>query len=140
MTEISFYFSAPNRTGYACRLVRQAQRQGMALAVTGPAAALAEFDRELWSFAAPEFVPHSPIERLAEVPTALHSTTVWLTADALAAPRHEALVNLGDEPPPVSKPSPVCSRSSRTTRATARRRARAGRPTSIAAIRSSVTR
>jgi len=63
MTEISFYFSAPSRTGYACRLVRQAQRQGMALAVTGPAAALAEFDRELWSFAGPEFVPHGPIKR-----------------------------------------------------------------------------
>ena len=99
MTEISFYFSAPSRTGYACRLVRQAQRQGMALAVTGPAAALAEFDRELWSFAGPEFVPHAPIERLGEVPAALHASTVWLTADALAAPRHEALVNLGAEPP-----------------------------------------
>jgi len=99
MTEISFYFSAPSRTGYACRLVRQAQRQGMALAVTGPAAALAEFDRELWSFAGPEFVPHGPIERLAEVPATLHASTVWLTADALAAPRHEALVNLGAEPP-----------------------------------------
>jgi DNA polymerase-3 subunit chi len=99
MTEISFYFSAPNRTGYACRLVRQAQRQGMALTVTGSPAALAEFDRELWRFAGPEFVPHSPIACLAEVPASLHASTVWLSPDPLAAPRHEALVNLGDEPP-----------------------------------------
>ena len=99
MTEISFYFSAPSRTGYACRLVRQAQRQGMALVVTGPPPALAEFDRELWSFSAPDFVPHSPIERLADVPASLHAATVWLSPDALAAPRHDALVNLGDEPP-----------------------------------------
>jgi DNA polymerase III subunit chi len=99
MTEISFYFSAPNRAGYACRLVRQAQRQGMALTVTGPAAALAAFDHELWSFAGAEFVAHSPIERLAEVPAALHATTVWLSADPLAAPCHQALVNLGDELP-----------------------------------------
>jgi DNA polymerase-3 subunit chi len=98
MTVISFYFSAPSRAGYACRLVRQAQRQGMALVVTGAPAVLAEFDRELWGCGS-EFVPHSPIERLAEVPESLHASTVWLSQDALAAPRHEALVNLGDEPP-----------------------------------------
>jgi DNA polymerase III subunit chi len=99
MTEISFYFSAPSRSGYACRLIRQAQRQGMALAVTGPTETLAEFDRELWAFAGAEFVPHSPIERLAEVPAALHATTVWLGADPLEAPVHDALVNLGNETP-----------------------------------------
>jgi DNA polymerase-3 subunit chi len=99
MTEISFYFSAPSRTGYACRLVRQAQRQGIALAVTGPLAALDEFDRELWTFAGPEFVPHSRIERQGDVPASLHAGTVWLGENALDAPLHDALVNLGDDPP-----------------------------------------
>jgi DNA polymerase III subunit chi len=99
MTEISFYFSAPNRTGYACRLVRQAQRQGMALAVTGGPVALDEFDRELWAFAGPEFVPHSWIARRQDVPAALHARTVWLGENALDAPLHDALVNLGDDPP-----------------------------------------
>ena len=33
------------------------------------------------------------------MPATLHASTVWLTADALAAPRHEALVNLGADPP-----------------------------------------
>jgi DNA polymerase-3 subunit chi len=99
MTEISFYFNAPSRTGYACRLIRRAQRQGMTLMVAGPADLLIEFDRELWAFAGPEFVPHSAIERIAEVPAALHATTVWLGANPLAAPVHDALVNLGDETP-----------------------------------------
>jgi DNA polymerase-3 subunit chi len=99
MTEISFYFSAPSRTGYACRLIRQAQRQGMSVTVTAPAAALVDFDRELWEFAGPEFVAHSPIEQLARVPAALHPTTVWLGTNALEAPVHDALVNLGAEAP-----------------------------------------
>ena len=129
MTEISFHFSVPDRTGYACRLLRKAQRQGMALAVTGPAAALAAFDRELWSFAAPEFVPHSARSSgSAEVPAALHATTVWLTAEALAAPRHEVLVNLGDEPAAgfesFARLFEIVSTDERRSR---RRRARAGR-------------
>ena len=99
MTEISFYFNAPSRAGYACRLLRQAQRQGMSLAVVGPAATLEAFDLELWSFGAAEFVPHHRIERAAEVPAELHARTVWLGESALDAPVHDALLNLGDEPP-----------------------------------------
>jgi len=99
MTEISFYFNAPSRSGYACRLLRQAQRQGMSLAVVGPATTLEAFDLELWSFGASEFVPHHRIERVAEVPAALHARTVWLGESPLDAPVHDALLNLGDEPP-----------------------------------------
>ena len=99
MTEISFYFNAPSRSGYACRLLRQAQRQGMSLAVVGPAALLDDFDRELWSFGAADFVPHHRIERSSEVPSALHARTVWLGESPLDAPVHDALLNLGDAPP-----------------------------------------
>ena len=101
MTEISFYFNVPSRTGYACRLLRRALRQGMALAVVGPADALNEIDRELWTFAGPEFLAHHWIERAAEVPASLHATTIWLGANPIDAPRHEALLNLGSEPPPA---------------------------------------
>ena len=76
MTEISFYFNVASRTAYACRLLRRAHRQGLAVAVAGPAEALDEIDRELWSFAAPEFLPHHRIERAAEVPQPLHATTM----------------------------------------------------------------
>jgi len=101
MTEISFYFNVPSRTAYACRLLRRAHRQGMAVAVTGPAHALDEIDRELWSFAAPEFLPHSRIDRAAEVPAALHATTIWLGESPIDAPLHSALLNLGALPPPA---------------------------------------
>ncbi len=99
MTEISFYFNAPSRSGYACRLLRQAQRQGMSLTVVGAAASLEEFDRELWSFSAAEFVPHHRIDRSSEVPAALQARTVWLGENPLDAPVHDALLNLGDAPP-----------------------------------------
>ncbi len=99
MTEISFYFNVPSRTGYACRLLRRAHKQGMALAVAGPIDALNEIDRELWTFAGPEFLAHSWIDRAADVPASLHATTIWLGANPIDAPRHDALLNLGSEPP-----------------------------------------
>lgn len=95
MTEISFHFNAPTRLDYACRLSRKAQRQGVALAACGPFEVLSEFDRHLWAFAAHEFVPHAWAERSHEVPERLRAGTVWLSVDPLAAPAHEALLNLG---------------------------------------------
>ena len=99
MTEISFYFNVPSRMEYACRIARKAQRQGSALAVAAEEGALAEFDRQLWRFAAVEFVPHAWAERSGDVPARLHASTVWLSADAPASPVHEALLNLGDDVP-----------------------------------------
>jgi len=101
MTEISFYFNVASRTAYACRLLRRAHRQGMAVAVAGPAAALDEIDRELWSFAPAEFLPHSRIDRADEVPQALHATTIWLGENPIDAPLHNTLLNLGPLPPPA---------------------------------------
>ena len=101
MTEISFYFNVPSRTGYACRLLRRAQRQGMAVAVAGPADALREIDGELWSFAAAEFLAHSWIERAGDVPQALHASTIWLGENPIDAPLHGALLNVGSTPPPA---------------------------------------
>jgi len=100
MTEISFHFNAPSRAGYACRLLRQAQRHGMAIAVTGPPAVLDELDRELWTLAPADFVAHQRIERMSEVPADLHPSTIWLGDSVLDAPVHDALVNLFDAPPP----------------------------------------
>ena len=101
MTEISFYFNVPSRMAYACRLLRRAHREGVAVAVAGPADALEEIDRELWSFAAPEFLPHSWIERAGEVPQPLRATTIWLGENPIDAPLHSALLNLGPLPPPA---------------------------------------
>jgi len=101
MTEISFYFNVPSRAAYACRLLRRARKEGMALTVTGPADALQEIDRELWAFSATEFLAHSWIDRAADVPEALRATTIWLGENAIDAPLHGALLNLGSAPPPA---------------------------------------
>jgi DNA polymerase-3 subunit chi len=101
MTEISFYFNVESRTQYACRLLRGARRQGMALAVAGPGEALHEIDRELWAFSAPEFLAHNWIDRADEVPQALHASTIWLGESPIDAPLHGALLNLGSAPPPA---------------------------------------
>lgn len=99
MTEISFHFNVPSRTGYACRLLRRAQRQGMALAVAGPVEALAEIDRELWTFSGSDFLAHHWIDRIADVPPSLRAATIWLGVNPIDAPRHEGLLNLGSEAP-----------------------------------------
>jgi DNA polymerase-3 subunit chi len=99
VTEISFHFNVSSPTGYACRLLRKALRHGAAVAVTGPAATLAELDRELWSFDAAEFVPHAWAADIETVPESLRAGTVWLAPEALAAPLHDALVNLGETAP-----------------------------------------
>ena len=99
MTEITFHFNVPDRTAYACRLLRKASRSGARVAVTAGADVLAELDRALWAFDPVEFVPHArlvsgqaPSERLAPTP-------IWLVDDPAGAPRHEVLVNLGDASP-----------------------------------------
>ncbi len=99
MTEIRFHFNVPSRTGYACRLLRKAARQGTPIAVTGPDDLLAELDRELWALGPAEFVAHAWARDVDAVPSRLHAGTVWLAPDALAAPHHVALVNLGQSAP-----------------------------------------
>ena len=95
MTEISFYFNVPSRSGYACRLLRKARRQGLALAVAGPRDALARLDQELWAFEPSEFLPHEWVDHADRVPQGLRARTIWLAADATHAPVHDALLNLG---------------------------------------------
>ena len=99
MTEISFYFNVPNRSAYACRLVRKALRQGAAVVVTGPPDSLQALDSELWSFAATEFVPHQWVEQASEVPASLRESTAWLAPEPIDAPVHGILLNLGRESP-----------------------------------------
>jgi DNA polymerase-3 subunit chi len=99
VTEVSFHFNVSSPTGYACRLVRKALRRGSAVAITGPEATLLELDRELWAFDASEFVAHAWAADADSVPASLHRGTVWLAADPLASPLHDALVNLGESAP-----------------------------------------
>ena len=102
MTEISFYFNVPSRDrlclpaaaacaapGHGARRDRPGRRAApRSTASSGPSPA-------------PEFLAHAWIERAADVPASLHATTIWLGENPIAAPRHDALLNLGRETPPA---------------------------------------
>jgi DNA polymerase III subunit chi len=59
MTEVAFHFNAPQKRGYACRLLRKAYLKGARLVVLCEQDDIAALDAALWTFAAGEFVPHS---------------------------------------------------------------------------------
>lgn len=99
MTEVSFHFNVPDRSGYACRLLRKAARAGARVVVTAESAELVGLDRLLWIFDPIEFLPHLLHRRGAAVPDRLRDTPLWLTEDAAAAPHRHVLVNLGFEVP-----------------------------------------
>lgn len=96
MTEVAFHFNAPDKLGYACRLLRKAFASGAQVVVTGAPATLGELDQALWTFAPLEFIPHCRDGAPAGV---LAATPVVLTATPGAAPHHQVLVNLGGAVP-----------------------------------------
>lgn len=98
MTRVDFHFNAPDKLGYACRLVRKVHRAGQKVVVCGADAALLDrFDEALWTFSALDFIPHVwAHDALAA------ATPVVLTGpegDIEALPHHEVLVNLGGAQP-----------------------------------------
>lgn len=97
MTEVSFHFNAPEKTGYACRLLRKAVATGAKVVVTGDSRQLQELDAALWSFSALEFVAHC-LDTSA-TPTMLAASPVVLAQSARSAPHHQVLVNLGGAVP-----------------------------------------
>jgi DNA polymerase III subunit chi len=97
VTEVAFHFNAPDKLGYACRLLRKALASGAKVVVTGDSAQLGELDVALWTFSAVDFLPHC---RLPGAPDALLAASpVVLTAAPGSAPHHQVLVNLGGEVP-----------------------------------------
>jgi DNA polymerase-3 subunit chi len=99
VTEVSFHFNVPDRTGYTCRLVRKAHRMGATVVLAGPASALAHFDRALWTFEDLEFLPHVMLRPGQAIEPRWRATRVWLAQDANQPGHHDVLVNLGADPP-----------------------------------------
>jgi DNA polymerase-3 subunit chi len=93
MTEVAFHFNAPDKVGYACRLLRKAVGAGARVVVTGEPALLAELDVALWTFSELDFVPHC--RDAGAPPAVLAASPVVLTEAVRAAPHHQVLVNLG---------------------------------------------
>jgi DNA polymerase III subunit chi len=99
MTDINFHFNVPERSVYACRLLRKAVRNGAKVVVSAPSPQLAQFDRQLWVFEPLDFVPHTHIASGSVIDPVLSITPIWLVDDLLQAPHHDVLLNLGDEVP-----------------------------------------
>lgn len=58
MPDVAFHFNAPDRLGYACRLLRKAYLRKARLFVWVATGDLARLDSALWTMGAGEFVPH----------------------------------------------------------------------------------
>lgn len=97
MTEVTFHFNAPEKTGYACRLLRKAVASGAKVVVTGEGGQLRELDTALWTFSAHDFIPHCL--DAAAPPAVLAASPVILSESPRAAPHQQVLVNLGGAVP-----------------------------------------
>jgi DNA polymerase-3 subunit chi len=95
MTQVEFHSGVGDTVRYACRLLRKAWRQGIAVLVTAPPPTLQALDRELWTFEAQAFIPHQHIRPGQELDAALCRTPIWLCAGEAPAPCPKVLLNLG---------------------------------------------
>jgi DNA polymerase III subunit chi len=93
MTEVTFHFNAPDKLGYACRLLRKVVTKGSRAVVTGEAELLRDLDVALWTFEALAFIPHCRAD--AGPPAVLAASPVVLAESARSAPHQQVLVNLG---------------------------------------------
>lgn len=59
MTEVAFHFNAPDKLGYACRLLRKAYLRGARLLVLVEEAGRPALDAALWTMAPDAFIPHA---------------------------------------------------------------------------------
>jgi DNA polymerase-3 subunit chi len=97
MTAVEFHTGIGDKLGYACRLLRKAYRSGARVVVTAPAPWLATLDRELWTFADREFIPHLRVP--LPVPAAAARTPIWLVDGEPPAGAPGVLVNIGAPAP-----------------------------------------
>jgi DNA polymerase III subunit chi len=96
MTEIKFFFNVESKLHFACNLAKRACDERRKLIVYAPSTKLTdEFDRLLWTYSPLSFVPHVKTAH----PSAAE-TPIIIANDDTALPHHEALLNLGDDPPP----------------------------------------
>jgi DNA polymerase-3 subunit chi len=59
MTEVAFHFNAPDKLGYACRLLRKGYMRGARLLVLVDEEDRPSLDAMLWTLAPGAFIPHA---------------------------------------------------------------------------------
>ncbi|WP_382325113.1 DNA polymerase III subunit chi [Hydrogenophaga sp. UC242_50] len=91
MTEVAFHFNAPDKLGYACRLLRKAYLRGARVMVLVEERERAALDVALWTMANGEFIPHSGPMDPAHVKS---RSPIHLASEVSAANGATVLVNL----------------------------------------------
>jgi DNA polymerase-3 subunit chi len=99
MPQVEFHSGVQAPAAFACRLLRKATRQGVAVSVTATLPLLQQLDRELWTFEPLEFVAHMRVRPGSPVDAALRRTPVWLCEGAPPPDAPAVLVNLGADLP-----------------------------------------
>jgi DNA polymerase-3 subunit chi len=92
VTGVEFHFNAPDKVGYAFRLLRKAWAKGAKVAVTAEPAFLRDLDTTLWTQEALDFLPHCLSTAAANI---VEATPIVLCESARSSPHHDVLVNLG---------------------------------------------
>jgi DNA polymerase III subunit chi len=94
VTAVEFHTGVADPLGFACRLLRKAYQRQTRLVVTAPPPVLAALDRELWTFAERDFIPHLRWTPAVADATAAR-TPIWLIDGTLPASAPPVLVNVG---------------------------------------------
>lgn len=97
MPAVAFHFNAPDRLGYACRLLRKAYLRGARLLVLADAPQAAALDLQLWTMAGTGFVPHCLATSAGHVRS--RSPIVITTNDDPPSDAATVLVNLRHQMP-----------------------------------------
>jgi len=97
VTALAFHFGAPDKLGYACRLLRKAVGSGAQVVVVGDADAIAQLDTDLWALSPTEFLPHC---LGAAGDSVRNRSPLVLVTDASQTPdQRGVLVNLAESVP-----------------------------------------
>lgn len=101
---VEFHTGVADELGFACRLLRKAYRSGARVLVRAPSARLVRLDRELWTFAERDFVPHVRFAAPGPVPPVASRSPLWLVDGDVPADCPPVMVNLGADLPPSLQP------------------------------------
>lgn len=101
--EVAFHFNAPDKVGYACRLLRKAYRSGARLWVRVPEDLLGSLDAALWTQAPGDFIPHS---RPGDPEAVRTRSAIHLDTEVQVDASRGVLVNLADDVPPNASAYP----------------------------------
>jgi DNA polymerase-3 subunit chi len=94
---VEFHTGAADTVHLACRWLRKAWSQDVAVLVTAPSHTLQVLDRALWTFDAQAFIPHQRVRPGQELDGTLRRTPVWLCEAEAPTPCPRVLLNLGGD-------------------------------------------